>query len=77
MKANEKNFRLLCRCYYEFTGDSSIFSPGWAFYGLTFIQAFWALRNEIKQLIKAGEVCRYSMYQNGQKLPFIVNSLQL
>ena len=82
MKANKENFRLLCRAYYEITGDASVFN-GSDWYQVTdnckstFIQNFWHLYNEVKTLVNRGEICRFPIYQNGKKLPYIINSLNL
>lgn len=82
MKATKENFKTLCRVHYELRGFSYILSSEyWAHVysnnNTTFLREFWALRNEIKELIKKGCICRYPIYVNGQKLPYLVNSLNL
>ena len=82
MKANKENFKLLCRSYYEFTGDSSVLN-GIYWYQVsdncksTFIQNFWHLYHEVKNMVERGEICRFPLFQNGAKLPYIINSLTL
>ena len=82
MKANKANFRLLCRAYYELTGDASVFK-GSDWYQITdnckstFIQNFWHLYHEIKTLVNRGEICRFPICVGGKKLPYILNSLDL
>jgi hypothetical protein len=75
MKATKENYNNLNRCMYEFTGMEYWLT--YRGYDNFFIQ-FYELLNEVRDMVKNGEVCRYNLVKlNGDKLPFIINTLDI
>lgn len=69
-------FEALKKCMYEFTGQSCWLRPD-TYHFVSFVPAFWELRNEIKELVRRGETPKYSFmnYETRQQVPYIINRL--
>lgn len=69
-------FDALKKCMYEFTGQSCWLRTD-TYCLVPFVAAFWELRKEIKELVRRGEMPKYSFvnYETREQVPYIINRL--